>query len=407
MTQPALTAPRRPALSQVEFVAMMAMLTATVAFSIDAMLPALDDIGAELTPANPNRAQLILSSFVLGMGLGTLFTGPLSDAWGRKPVILGGALLYCAGAALAYVAPSLEWVLAARLLQGLGAAGPRVVALATVRDLYAGRDMARIMSFVMIVFMVVPAVAPSIGALIIAGFGWRSVFAAFILFSLLSILWHGLRMPETLAPQDRRPLRAGLLWEALREVLRHPTVRLSIMVQTLSFSMLFAMLSTVQPLFDRSYGRGDEFPLWFAGIAVISALAGWVNSRLVVRIGMRRIIRGILQIQIVISSLMIAAVLGPIGQGPEFVVFLVWTSSVFFQGGLTIGNLNALAMEPMGHIAGMAASTIAALATVGSVIIAAPIGQMFDGTPLPVAIGILCCAILALILARGLKREKT
>ncbi|WP_413855420.1 MFS transporter, partial [Albidovulum sp.] len=167
-----------------EFIVLLAMMFAMTAFSIDAMLPAMPEIAADLSPEAPNRAQLIVTSFVFGMGLGTFLTGPLSDALGRRRVIIGGATLYCLGAALAWVAPSLWLVLAARLLQGLGVAGPRVAAMALVRDLYAGRQMARIVSITMMVFVLVPAVAPLIGSFIIAGFGWRGIFPAFIVFAV-------------------------------------------------------------------------------------------------------------------------------------------------------------------------------------------------------------------------------
>ena len=189
------TDPRR--LSQPEFIALIAMLFATIAFSIDAMLPALPQIAAELTPADPNRAQLILTSFVLGMGLGTFLAGPISDALGRKPVIVLGAGLYMVGALLAWAAPTLETVLAARLLQGLGAAGPRVVSLAMVRDLYSGRHMARIMSFAMMIFTLVPALAPLAGQGIIALTGWRGIFLAFLVFAVVATSWLSLRQPET------------------------------------------------------------------------------------------------------------------------------------------------------------------------------------------------------------------
>jgi DHA1 family bicyclomycin/chloramphenicol resistance-like MFS transporter len=186
----------------------MGTIFATVAFSIDAMLPALPEIAAELTPEDANRAQLILTSFVLGMGIGTLVAGPLSDALGRKRVILMGAALYLLGAGLALIAPSLEMILLARVIQGIGAAGPRVVSLAMIRDLYSGRAMAQIVSYAMLIFTLFPAVAPLIGAAIIAGFGWRAIFVAFLIFSLVSVGWLTLRQPETLAPEARRPLRA-------------------------------------------------------------------------------------------------------------------------------------------------------------------------------------------------------
>ena len=192
MTRPALR------LAQGEFIALIAMLFATIAFSIDAMLPALPRIAQELTPGNPNAAQLIITSFVLGIGLGTLVAGPLSDSFGRKPVIVAGAALYCLAAAVAYMAPTLETVLAARLVQGLGAAGPRVVSLALVRDLYKGREMARVVSFAMMIFALAPAFAPLLGSAIIAGFGWRGIFLAFITFSAASMLWLASRQPETL-----------------------------------------------------------------------------------------------------------------------------------------------------------------------------------------------------------------
>ncbi len=400
------TSPTDRRLSQGEFIALMGMMFATIAFSIDSMLPALPEIAHALTPDNANLAQLVLTSFVLGMGVGTLFTGPLSDTFGRRTIIFGGAALYVTGAVLAYIAPSLELILAARVIQGLGAAGPRIASMAMVRDLYAGRQMARIVSFAMLVFMIFPAVAPLIGAGIIHLFGWRAIFLAFVLFSILSIGWLGLRQSETLPPERRRPMQVATLWAGLKEVLRHPQVFLSTVIQILIFGVLFGTISTVQPIFDLTYGRGEGFPFWFAGIAVCSALPPLVNATLVVRLGMRPLIRTALLAQLGISAAAGAIFLTLGSETPAmFWVFLVWTASQFAATGFTIGNLNALALEPMGHLAGMTSSVMGAVATLGGAILGAIIGQFFNGTPVPLVLSVLVCATIGYAIATRLPRE--
>ncbi|MCB2129263.1 MAG: multidrug effflux MFS transporter [Rhodobacteraceae bacterium] len=392
----------------VEFVILLATLFAMTAFSIDAMLPALPEIARDLTPENPNRAQLIITSFVLGMGLGTFAAGPLSDSFGRRATILVGALIYAIGALLAWKAPTFEWMLLARLLQGLGVAGPRIAGMALVRDLYSGRQMAQLISFVMMIFTLVPAVAPLIGSFIIAGFGWRAVFVAFILFAALATIWFGVRQPETLPPARRLPLSARPMIRAAKEVLSNRTVVLVLAVQSLTFASLFSTLSATQQIFDHYFGRGAEFPYWFAVIALLAGTASIVNARLVVRVGMRRMAEVTYAAQTVLSLVLAALFASGVLSGPDsFPIYLGWTVSVFFMVGLTLGNLNAIGLEPMGHIAGMAASLMTALATVISVIIAYPIGRVFDDTPRPLIIGVLICSALAYGLMQLLKRQET
>ena len=240
-----------------ELIALIAAMFACVAFSMDSMLPALPQMGAALSPDDPNAVGMVLTVFVLGLGLGTFFTGPLSDAFGRRAVILTGAALFIAASALAWRAQTLEIILLARLLQGLAAAAPRIVALAVLRDVFAGRAMAQVMSFVMMVFMVVPAIAPLLGSFVIAAAGWHGIFLSFMIFMGIIMAWVWLRLPETLAPAARRPFRAPVLWSALREMLAHPTVRLSILVQALSMGILFSMLTQVQRKEESS-----SIPLW-------------------------------------------------------------------------------------------------------------------------------------------------
>ncbi len=393
-------------MSRAEFIALIAMMFATIAFSIDAMLPALPEIGAQLSPGDLNRAQLILTSFVLGMGIGTFFTGPLSDALGRKPVIAGGAVIYIAAAAVAWASSSLEMVLAARVVQGLGAAGPRVVAMAVVRDLYSGRQMARIMSLAMMIFTLVPAFAPLMGAGIIALTGWRGIFAAFVLFSLISVIWMGVRLPETLARPDRRPFRLRLLLHSVKEMFSHPTVRLSILVQVLCMGILFTMLTMVQQVYDIVFDRADSFPFWFGAVALISGSASVLNAALVVRLGMRRMVTWSLGVQILLTSAMIGAGALELSNSLYFGCFVAWQAAVFFMAGTTLGNLNAIAMEPMGHIAGMAASVIGSVATVCAAAIAAPIGLLFDGSLIPLTTGILVMCIVGFALMLEMGRQE-
>ncbi len=391
-------------MSRAEFIAMIAMMFAVIAFSIDSMLPALPEIGRELSPNALNNAQLILTSFVLGIGIGTFFTGPLSDAFGRKSVIVAGSALYVVGAAVAYFSTSLEVVLAARVVQGLGAAAPRIVSLAIVRDLYSGRDMARIVSIAMMIFTIFPAVAPLIGAGIIAVAGWRSIFLAFILFAIVYVSWMWVRLPESLAVENRRPFKAHLLIAAVKEMFAHPAVRMSILVQCLCLAILFSMLSMVHPIYEVVFDREESFPYWFGAVAAVSATGSLVNAALVVRVGMRRMVTWSLGLQIILAGAMIPIGISGMDLNLLFGLFLVWQAYVFFMAGTTMGNVNAIAMEPMGHIAGMAASTISGIATVAAAAIAAPIGLTFNGSLFPLTLGIFCLSGLGFLLMLNMGR---
>ncbi|WP_240497789.1 multidrug effflux MFS transporter [Thioclava sp. IC9] len=394
-------APRaRTPLSLPELTVMLASLIATVAFSIDAMLPALPQIAAELSPDAVNRAQLVLTAFVLGMGVGTLFAGPISDALGRRKTIAGGIAIYMVGAFVAAHAQSLEALLAARVLQGIGASGPRITVMALVRDLFAGREMAKITSFIMMIFILVPAVAPSIGQLVIALAGWRGVFWAFMVFGCVGVSWLMIRQPETLAPEDRRPLSVSKLRAAALEVITHSDVRLYIVTMTLGFGQMFGLLSTAQQLYA-AHGVTDTFPMWFAIGALLAGSATIFNARYVMRLGMRKIVKGTYISQVAISAVMLVLVLLGFTDGAAgFPFIFIYSVSVFAMAGLTFGNLNALALEHMGHIAGMAASIVSAISTVGAVIIAAPVGLSFNGTALPMVIATLTCSSLAWWLIR-------
>lgn len=381
-----------------EFIALMAMMFATVAFSIDAMLSAIPQIANEIAGGDTSHAAWVLTSFVAGMGLGTFFAGPLSDAFGRKPIVYLGAFVYCLAAAAAWATSSLEWILLARFIQGIGASGPRVVSLAIIRDLFVGREMARIVSIAMTIFILVPAIAPALGAVISNFFGWRGIFAAFILFSLASTFWVSVRLNEPLAVHDRRPMRFDLMLDAIKQMLTHTTVRISITLQTLIMTMMFSTLTMIQPIYDHIYGRPDSFPIWFGTVALLSGSSSLLNALIVTRFGMRKVITWSITIQIIISAAVLATMSNISNDG--FYLFVFWQFSLFALAGLTVGNLNAIAMEPMGHIAGMAASVIGAISTIVAAIIASPTGLLLADTPRPLITIVLVLGAIAALLMR-------
>ncbi len=392
-------------LSTGEFIALMAMLFGTLAFTIDAMLPALPEIADELSPENLNRTQLIVTSFVLGMGLGTFVTGPLSDAFGRKPVIIGAAGLFCISAAVAWWAQSLEVMLVARLIQGLGAAGPRVVALAMIRDLFVGREMAKIMSFVFLIFSLVPAIAPTVGAGILAIAGWRAIFPFFILFSGAATIWLWVRQPETLPPEGRKPMKAASFVSAIKEVFSIPMVRLSIAIQALCMGILFGLISSTQQIYDVIFDQGHLFHFWFGATAILASSASIVNAAMVVRLGMRYLITLALGSQIIFSMIMLVLSFSGILEGEAGLwLWFAWSTTIFFMVGLTLGNLNALALEPLGHIAGMASSITSSVSTVAGVAFAVPVGLLFNETLGPLAVGTLAYAVIGFFLIRRMAR---
>ena len=384
---------------------MLAVLFATAAFSVDAMLPSLSEIAAELSPENTNRAQLVLMSFMAGMGVGTACVGPISDAIGRKPSIILGSGLYIAASAGAIFANNLTLLLVLRFIQGMGASGPRIAGTALIRDLYAGREMARITSFVMMIFIMIPALAPALGELIIESAGsWRAVFGAFMIFGLIGLVWVWLRQPETLPPERRVPLNRKRLAASIREVLGNRQVMLCTLVLTLGFAQMFALLSSSEQLFGITYGRSESFTRWFAVMAVLSGAGTIINARYVMRYGMRRMARAAYAMQIVAASLALLLVASGALQGDAaFYGFFIWAVSLFFMAGVTFGNLNALAMQNMPHLAGVTASMVAALSALGAVTIAAPVGLTFNGTPTPMMLAALVCSSLAWLLMARLR----
>lgn len=396
--------PAKRRLAQPEFIALIAMLFSTIALSIDAMLPALTQMGQQLSPENPENATLVVGVFVMGMGFGTFFAGPLSDAYGRKPIIIIGFAIYTIGALWAGAASDLDGVLMGRFLQGLAVAGPRVAGVALVRDLYSGEKMASIMSFAMTVFALVPAIAPSLGQVIMLGFGWRAIFFSFAIFALVVSLWVGLRQPETNLAETRRPLSAKSIWSAAKDCFGNRVFRYSVLTQIAVYSALFSVVSTVQPVYAQTFDRAETFPLFFAASAIISMPASVINAKLVLKFGMRIMIKTAL-IGIVFTSAA-GLMLWIIGLMNVW-IFFVWATCLFVSVGFVFGNLNALAMEPLGHIAGMAASISGAVSAVAAALLAMPISLSFDGTPLSLLTGVLVFQVAALLLMIRLGPRET
>ena len=385
---------------------MMAMLFASVALSIDGMLPALPQIARTLTPGDPNLAQLVVTSMVLGLGIGTLISGPISDALGRKPVLIGCCAVYVTGAGLSFFAPSLPLLLAARVIMGIGGAGPRAVGMALIRDLYRGRDMARIVSFVMTVFTMVPAVAPLIGQGVIWVAGWREMFLVFLCFQASIIVWFSLRQSETLAVERRRRLAVGPLVEAGRIFARNRVAMTATLAQALSSGCLFSLLSSVQPVFQTTFNAGATFPLWFAVITAGAATGAFVNARVVMRYGMQRVVRATYLGMLVLSAATFGSLSAGLAGNAAFALFILWAMGLLTMIGLTLSNLAALAMEDMGDLAGFASSIMAAFARTGSVLLAVPVGLMFDGSALPLVGGVTVFVALALTLTPRLKKPE-
>lgn len=395
-----LIAPTRP-LGRREFIALVAMMIATVAYSIDAILPAMGYIVQDLTPEAPVHAQHVVPFFVIGLGVGTLFSGPLSDAFGRRPVVLGGVILYLIGSVLCWAAPSLETLLLARMIQGLGASGPRVVGLAIIRDQFQGREMAQITSFIMMIFTLVPAIAPSIGAGLIYLGSWHGICASFLVFELIVGLWFYLRQPESLPIESRQTLNPGRLFNAVKEVISHSVVRRVVMIQVCVFGMLFTLLSVAQPLFDVVLGMADTFHLWLGAIAFIAMLGAMLNAKLVMRYGMQRIARSALLFHVFATALYVGALETNIIATTNLAAVFLWMALSFAMVGMVISNLNAVAMEPMGHLAGTASSVITAAGTVGGGILAVQAGHLFHDSQTPVLIAILAMVLVARLLLAG------
>lgn len=394
-----LATPKGP-LPQLELVMLLAALMALMAFSIDSIMPALPAIAGEFDPGAPSRAQLTISAFVFGTGIGQLFIGPFSDSFGRRLALVLGIGLFAAGALAARAAPSLDMLLVFRFVQGLGAAASRIVSQAVMRDLYSGREQARIGSLVFTFFVVVPALAPLAGQWIVqATGGWRGLFSVYFVMGTAVLAWFLLRQPETLPPDRRRAFRLAPVFAAAAEVLRTPVALRYLIVASLGFGQLLSYISSAQQVFTVTLGAGARFPVYFAGIALLSAISGFINSRVVMRLGMRPLARLAFGVQAVIATLFWAAWhWGFVDLLPAPVVlgfFIAWSVTLFFMNGMTFGNITALAMEPLGHIAGTASAVLGALSSVLAVAIAAPIGLAFDGTPRALLLGVALCSAAA------------
>ncbi len=386
-----------------EFVALMATLTAAAALSIDMILPALPAIGASLGVVRANDNQLVVSLLFLGFGIGQLFYGPLSDAIGRKPAAFLGLALFSAGCLIALVARNFPLILAARFLQGIGVAGPRTITLALVRDKFEGREMARVLSLITMVFILVPIVAPAIGQMVLAVSGWRAIFGVYLAIGLIVTIWFALRQEETLPAERRMPLALGRIATAAREVVSHrPAIGYTV-AAGLVFGALIGYLTTAQQILQQQYVLGPRFPLYFAMVAFAIGAASFTNASLVLRYGMRTLstwsLRGIFLV-----SLVFVAIAARWSGQPPLSALMAYLMASFFGIGLLFGNLNALAMQPLGRIAGTGAAIVGGTSMLLSLVLGTAIGQIYDGTVLPLVAGfavLSACAMLVCWWAEG------
>ncbi|QPQ55733.1 multidrug effflux MFS transporter [Allosphingosinicella flava] len=379
-----------------EFVAMMAALMAVNALAIDSMLPALPSIGASLNVADENQRQLVITAYLLGFGVAQLPYGPFSDRFGRKPILVVSLLFYAVFALLAGIASSFTLLLGARFCQGLAAAGTRVLVVSIARDRFQGPTMARVMSITFIVFMLVPVLAPALGQAILAVATWRVIFITLAIYGAAVLTWALIRLPETLPVEKRRPLSLSKIREAVSMTLTH---RLSIgntLALTLVMGGLFSFINSIQQIVFDVFKRPDLMAVVFASIAGPMAISSYLNSRIVERIGSRRIMLAGLALFAGIATLHLGI---SYFLGENLLTFIVLQALTMACFGLISANLGSVAMQPLGHIAGTASSVQGLITTVGGALIGLWVGQHFNGTTIPLLAGFALCGFAGLLLA--------
>ncbi|MCY7271109.1 MAG: multidrug effflux MFS transporter [Sphingomonas bacterium] len=377
-----------------EIVAMLAGLMALNAFAIDAMIPALPAIGVDLGVAADNDRQLVVVAYMFGFGSTQLLWGPLADRFGRKPVLAVGVLLYVAFALLCAFAWSFPLLVAGRIAMGASAAVTRVLVVTMVRDLFEGEEMARTMSLVFMVFMLVPVLAPSVGQGILLVGSWRAIFAVLGVYGLLMGLWSWRRLPETLHPEYRRTLRFGEIAGAMGATLKDRQSLGYTLALTVVFGALTAYIASIQQIIFDVFKAPGAIGIVFAAIAAPMALASWLNSRVVGTFGMRRVGHGG---TIAFAAITLVHALVAVAGFETLTLFIVLQGLAMAAFAFTSSNLGTLAMEHMGPIAGTASSVQGVIGTIGGAAIGLGIGRAFDGTALPFLIGVAVCASLALV----------
>jgi DHA1 family bicyclomycin/chloramphenicol resistance-like MFS transporter len=379
------------------FIILMASFMASVAISIDAMLPALKSIGESLNVADINHTQYIIVSIFAGMAAGQLVCGPLSDALGRKKILYAGLALYALGSLVCLFSQSLTVMLAGRLLQGLGVSGPYVSAIAIIRDKCSGSEMARVMSLVMMIFIIVPSLAPALGQAILLFLTWRYIFALLFLVAvaLAARVYFGLE--ETLPPEKRLPFDAAHIKAGFREVFSSRVTACHTVCMGLIFGGFTGYLNSTRQIFQDLFQTGKLFSLYFGGLALIFGVSSLLNAQIVRKVGMRHLCR--YAVTAVIASSAVFLVYCSTS-GAQLWPFLIYASVLYFAMGLMFGNLNAIAMEPMGHIAGIASAVIGSTSSIISLCLGALIGQLFNGTLVPVTTGFLVLGIGCFLVLR-------
>lgn len=380
-----------------EFIALLALSIALAALGIDVMLPAFGSIRAEFgLPPGSTTVGWLVTSYFLGLAVGQLAWGPVSDRLGRRPVLQLSYALYALGALIAALSPTLTVLLVARAVWGLGAAGPRVVTIAAVRDVYDGDRMSRAMSFVMAVFILVPVIAPTIGAAIVTVADWRWVFGFCVLAAAVMAVWAQRRLPETLPPDARLELRLGRVVAAARLVASdRRTVGYTIALTAL-FGAFISYISTSEVIIGVVFDLPALFPIVFGGLALVLGAAMLANARIVGRLGTRRLAHGVLAVYLVVATAGVLLAAATDGRPPLW-AFLAAMAPMLASHALLIPNLTTLAMLPHASVAGTASALIGAIQVAGGALVGAALDSRFDGTVLPLTLGFLGAGAVAAV----------
>ena len=378
-----------------ELTALLAGLMALNAFAIDAMIPALPEIGHALDVPRENDRQLVVIAYFIGFASTQLVWGPLADRFGRKPILAAGTILYCLFALLCGIAGSFPLLIAGRVAMGASAAVTRVLVVAMVRDLFEAEAMARVMSLVFMVFMLVPVLAPTVGQGILLVASWRAIFFVLAAYSVVMLTWAWLRLPETLHPEFRRSLRWSEMATAMKQTVGDPLSRGYTLATTVIFGSLVAYISSIQQIVSDAFGEGRYIGLVFAAVAAPMALASYLNSRLVGRFGLRRVSHTATAALVIITGIHAGIALSGHESLVLFVILQALTMATF---AFASSNLGTLAMENMAPIAGTAASVQGVTGTLGAALLGFAIGQQFDGSAVPFVVGSAMCASVGFVI---------